>query len=404
MMTTHNEQSLILCIARRDLDDARKTELRRLLQGPIDWKDLVATARRHGLIPLLHRQLSEVETDVPPVEFERIRREALENSQSVLYLITQLRTIINCFVEEKIPLFVFKGPILAQRAYGEISLRQAGDLDLLIHRSHFNRVRSILESLGFQMAPPLTASQQTAHLGFHCEIQFMRDNRFTVVDLHWSLTPKAFPFLVSTEELMERAESLSIAGVDVKTFGLEDLILFQSMHGAKHYWLRLEWISSIAEIIRSNSQIDWTVLIKRSRVARGTRMLALGLHLAREVGEVEIPPEVFAAIDQDGAMKKVAAERMAELFRPQRREYRSLKAVRENLKIMDRKSDVIASLLRAVFVPTISDWETLTLPGSLHLLYYVFRPFRLAGRYTVSVWQTLTSRVGFQTNPASKIR
>lgn len=403
-MTTPNEQSLLLCIARRDLDDARTTELHRLLQGPIDWNDLIETACQHRLIPLLHRHLSTVQTDAPQVELERIRREALENSQSVLYLMAQLRTIINCFDEEKLPLFVFKGPLLAQLAYGELSLRQAGDLDLLIHRRDFNRARSILESLGFQMAPPLTASQQTAHLGFHCEIQFMRDNRFTVVDLHWSLTPKAFPFVVNTEELMERAESLSLAGVGVKTFGLEDLILFQSMHGAKHYWLRLEWISSIAEIIRSNAQIDWALLIKRSRVARGTRMLALGLHLAKEVSEVEIPPEVFEAIDQDGAMKKVAAERMAELFRPQRREYRSVKAVRENLKIMDRKRDVIASLLRAVFVPTISDWETLTLPGSLHLLYYVLRPFRLAGRYAIAVWQTLTSRVGFQTNAASKIR
>ncbi|HEX6728510.1 MAG TPA: nucleotidyltransferase family protein [Pyrinomonadaceae bacterium] len=403
-MTTPNEQSLLLCIARRDLDDARTTELHRLLQGPIDWNDLIETACQHRLIPLLHRHLSAVQTDVRLVELERIRREALENSQSVLYLITQLRTIINSFDEERVPLLVFKGPILAQLAYGEISLRQSGDLDLLIDRSHFNRVRSILESLGFQMAPPLTTSQQTAHLGFHCEIQFMRDNRFTVVDLHWSLTPKAFPFFLSTEELMDRAQSVSLAGVAVRTFAVEDMILFQSMHGAKHHWLRLEWISSLAEIIRANSQIDWTVLIERARVARGVKMLALGMHLAQGVGDVDIPADVFREIDQDGMMKRVAAERIAELFRPQRREYRSVQAVRENLKIMDRKRDVFASLLRALFVPTISDWETLTLPGSLHLLYYVLRPFRLAGRYAVAVWQTLTSRVGFQTNAASKIR
>lgn len=403
-MTLLNEQSLLLCIARRDLNDAQTTELRRLLRGSIDWDYLVAAARQHGLIPLLHRHLSAVQTDVPPVEFARIKQEAVENSQSVLYLVTQLRTVLHRFNEEHLPVLGFKGPILAQLAYGEISLRAAGDLDILIERREFNRARSILELLGFQMTPPLTGAQQTAHLGFHCEIQFLRDNRFTVVDLHWSLTPRVFPFVLNTGELMARAQSVSVAGVTLKTFGLEDLILFQSIHGAKHYWSRLEWISSLAEMIRSHSQIDWPALIERARVARGIRVLALGLYLAQRDGEIGIPQYVFNEIDDDRTMKKIAAERLAELFEPQRRKYRSVKAVRENFKIMDRKTDVIASLLRAAFVPTISDWETLTLPGSLHLFYYVLRPFRLAGRYAVAIWQSLTSRAGFQTKAASKIR
>lgn len=402
-MNNLNEQSLLMCIARRDLDEARTSELRTLLQTPLDWRYLVENARQHGLIPLLHRNLSAVPSDVPSEEFARIRQEAMENSRSVLYLVTQLRIILRRFQEENLPVLAFKGPLLAEQAYGEISLRQAGDLDLLIERREFNRARSILESLGFQMAPPLTATQQNAHLGFHCEIQFMRDNRFTVVDLHWSLTPKAFPFVLNTEELMSRAQSVSLAGVTLKTFGLEDLILFQSIHGAKHYWQRLEWISSLAEVIRSNPQIHWQCLIERARVARGVRILGLGLHLAQRVGEVEIPRSVFNGIDEDGTMKKIAGERLAELFTPQRREYRSMKAVRENLKIMDRKRDVVASLVRALFVPTVSDWETVTLPGSLHLLYYVFRPFRLGARYAAAAWQTLTTRAGFQTKVTTKI-
>jgi Uncharacterised nucleotidyltransferase len=402
-MTIGVEHSVLLLIARRDLNDARSVELCRLLQGSIDWNYLVDTARQHSLLPLLYRHLNGVQTYVPPAEFERIRQETVENSQSVLYLLTQLRTVLNRFHEEHVPVLVFKGPILAQLAYGEISLRAAGDLDLLIERHDFRHARTILESLGFQMAPSLTNAQETAHLGFHCEIQFMRDNRFTVVDLHWSLTPKVFPFVLNTTELITRAQQLPIAGATLKTFGLEDMILFQSMHGAKHYWSRLEWISSLAELIRSHPELDWRVLTNRATLARGVKILALGLHLAERIGEIEIPKHVFNEIDEDRAMARVAEERLAELFKPARGEYQSIKAVRENLKIMDRKRDVFASLLRATFVPTLSDWETLTLPKSLHHFYYVLRPFRLAGSYAAAVWQAFTGRAGLPTN-ASKIR
>ena len=52
-----------------------------------------------------------------------------------------------------------------------------------------------------------------------------------------------------------------------------------------------------------------------------------------------------------------------------------------NLRIMDRKRDALLSALRAIFVPTVPDWEALALPASLHPLYYAFRPLRLSSIY-----------------------
>jgi hypothetical protein len=60
-------------------------------------------------------------------------------------------------------------------AYGEMSLRQAGDIDLLINRRDFTQARLLLESLGYEMTPRLTPAQLSSHLNNHCEIQFMRD-------------------------------------------------------------------------------------------------------------------------------------------------------------------------------------------------------------------------------------
>lgn len=52
-----------------------------------------------------------------------------------------------------------------------------------------------------------------------------------------------------------------------------------------------------------------------------------------------------------------------------------------NFKIMDRKRDALVSALRALFVPTLPDWEALKLPAPLHSLYYAVRPLRLSKTY-----------------------
>ena len=136
----------------------------------------------------------------------------------MLHLIGKQLRVYKLFKENEIPVALFKGPLLAQMAYGEISLRQAGDIDMLIHRQHFDQARLLLESLGYQMFPKLTPAQLASHLNNHCEIQFMRDEWFTVVDLHWDLAPRSFVFKVKADEVMSRLQSVSLAGTDSGNF------------------------------------------------------------------------------------------------------------------------------------------------------------------------------------------
>ena len=60
-----------------------------------------------------------------------------------------------------------------------------------------------------------------------------------------------------------------------------------------------------------------------------------------------------------------------------------------NLRIMDRKRDALVSTLRAIFVPTLPDWQAVSLPAPLHSLYYAFRPLRLSAAYTTSLWRRM---------------
>src|SRR5215216_764372 len=295
----HNpENELICCCARREVDIV---ELRSLAREEINWDYLFATAQAHGLLPLLHKHLTNAAVDLVPGHFlSRLKRESVANSQNVLHLIGKQLRVYKLFKENGIAVALFKGPLLAQMAYGEISLRQAGDIDLLIARQHFNSARKLLESLGYEMSPRLTPAQLASHLSNHCEIQFMRDEWFTVVDLHWELAPRSFVFKVKTDDVMSRLQTVSLAGTPVETFSAEDLVLYQSMHGAKHLWRRLEWISSLAESVKPT--MNWEAVVERAAQARATRMLGLGLRLVEEFSGARIPSYVLTAVDSDCSM------------------------------------------------------------------------------------------------------
>jgi putative nucleotidyltransferase-like protein len=377
---------LLLYIARRDIDH---DQLRGLVRQQIDWDYVIVLAYAHGLLPLLHKHLATAASDLVPAQFlSRLKRESVANSQNVLHLVGKQLRVYKLFKENRIPVALFKGALLAHMGYGEISLRQAGDIDLLINRGDFHQARLLLESLGYEMTPRLTPAQIASHLSNHCEIQFMRDEWFTVVDLHWDLAPRSFVFGVTADEVMSRLQSVSLAGATVETFGAEDLLLYQAMHGAKHLWRRLEWISCLAESLRATPAIDWSRLVDRAAKAHATRILALGLRLVEEFSDVSVPEQVLASTDPNKAMQRMAMQIRAQLFTTFGAA-ESTETNLYNLRIMDRKRDALVSALRSIFVPTLPDWQSLALPASLHSLYYAYRPWRLSKAYTVSFWRRL---------------
>ena len=375
------EEQLLLTVARRELDSRAVAEVRELLRAPLDWDYVLATASSHRLIPLLHKNLATAAADlVPGHVLARLKRESVGNSQSVLHLVGKQLKLHRLLKNSGVRVAIFKGAVLAQMAYGEVSLRQAGDIDMLIDRRHFTETRSVLESLGYEMVPQLTPAQLTSHLAFHCEIPFMRDEWFTIVDLHWGLAPRSFVFGVEADEVMSRLQSVSLAGTTIETFCNEDMVLYQSMHGAKHLWHRLEWIVSLAELIRASKELDWDTVVQRAENAHATRMLALGLRLVGAFSDVEIATRVLSSVDPQGVMKQMAARIREQIFM-RSHNVESTETNLYNFKIMDRKRDALLSTVRSLFVPTLPDWQALTLPATLHPLYYALRPLRLSKSY-----------------------
>ena len=381
------QTEILRCVARRELDSQLRERLCSLMRQEFDWQTLFSRAIKHGVASLLHKHLSTVNPDaIPSALLAETKRAAVENSQSVLFLTSRLLKLHEAFSSNGIQLAIFKGAVLSQLAYGEPSLRRAGDVDVLIRPEDFTKARTLLEELGYVMVPSLTASQLQWHQDFHCEIQFMRDDWFTIVDLHWKLSPKSFYFELDVEDVLSRLQSVEIAGTQIQTFGTEDLILYLSMHGTKHIWHRLEWISSLSEVIGSAPEINWSSLCDRAAQAHASRMLGLGLRLTNEVFGTVVPSSVFATLDARQSLRRLARKIYANIFRAGRGRLSSTDMVLHNFKVMDRKREFLLATIRAIYTPTLSDFDAVTLPDSLNVLYYGLRPLRLSKAYASSLF------------------
>lgn len=388
MMTDmRRENQLLICVARRSVDTATGERIRSLVEQELNWDYLLDSADRHGLMPLLYWHLSSGCPEVMPEDVRiKLKHEFFTNSRWTLYLTSELLRIIKFLEDNGISAVGFKGPLLSLAAYGDITLRQFLDLDILVDKRDFCRTKGLLDSEGYAIDLRLTAAQQSSHLRFDCEVPFSHTDSGCVVDLHWELAPKRFPFSITQEDIFKRLQKIKVGKNGLHTFSNEDLLLFLCVHGAKHLWSRLEWICAVAELVRNSEGIDWTTVVERARNSHSLRRLLLGLMLARDLQpKLDIPAPVFAAVPDCESLQRCAERLRERIFQIKSEKADQTEIFLFHLIAMDRKLDAVIGLLLSMLLPTESDWRFVTLPDALYPLYYVLRPIRLAAEYSAAL-------------------
>jgi Uncharacterised nucleotidyltransferase len=74
----------------------------------------------------------------------------LANVQNSFFLTAELLKLLALFETHSISAVPFKGPILAASVYGNLSLRQFGDLDIFVHKEDIARAARLLVSQGYR--------------------------------------------------------------------------------------------------------------------------------------------------------------------------------------------------------------------------------------------------------------
>jgi len=355
-------------------------EIGRLAAEVREWDSLIAMAREHRVAPLLYRDLAGAAPDIPPSVLALLRRDYEANAFQSLANAIELLALLEAFERESIQAMPFKGVVLGASAYGDLTTRPAGDLDLIVHHRDLERASVILLRRGFELDTPLRANGQPVFDANH-EFQFKRPADGVIVELRWRLE---LVYSRSTRNLgmdwvWPSRRTATLAGAEVPNLGPETALLMLCMHGSKHAWSRLIWIRDVAQLLTACPELDWEASIREASRAGLWRALALGLLLAHRVCGARIPDPVLRKLDADATARRLASHFDDCLFVAPGSDPQG--GVPYWMHLLDFR-DRLHRLLSPEFLrPNEKDIAAVPLPKFLYPLYFLVRPFRiLTGR------------------------
>jgi Uncharacterised nucleotidyltransferase len=362
---------LLRAIVRRPMD---AQQISRLAGNVRDWDSVLELAQEHRVLPMLFSQLANMGPAVPLIVQERLRLEYDRNMFHSLANAVELIAVLKTFEHEMIPAMPFKGVVLGTSIYHDLTTRAAGDLDLLVDYKHLQRATTIILERGYEQTTP-TNADGTPGIPDLYEHRFERPTDGIVLELRWRLTQPRFRRNLDMDWVWLRRRTAVLAGAEVPNMSPDITLLVLCMHGSKHAWSRLLWICDVAQLLNVSPDLDWKEVIREARQSGLWRALALGVLLAHRIGGATVPQSVLRRFESDTTACDLAQHIQEHLFDAPGST--PVSRVPYNIQLLGFHDRVRLFLSPHFLRPNERDRAAIPLPKSLHVLYYLIRPFRI---------------------------
>ena len=358
---------------------AGQGQIRALLAGPMNWDLLLELADEHSVQGLVMKRLEEIEFAGVPMS----AREKLQNRMRAQHLFTlsmtaELFRILEDFSLAKIETILVKGPLISVLAYGDPAVRSYVDLDLLLRHRDIQSATGRMLAMGFAPHVPEATIRAGKIPG---EYLFTRPGTQRIVELHTERTFRYYPKAMRVAELFVRSRRMLLESREVPALSLEDELVLNCVHGAKHFWERLMWVSDVAAVVAGHPEIDWDKARQAAADVGAERMLRVGILLGVTLFGVKPPPAMADDLRKDRMSERLCLQILAWLpyagYEPPLLQRR----VMYRMRIAGGGITGAAYLLRLSLSPTEEDWEEGTEKRRSWLRDAVRRPFRLLRKY-----------------------
>jgi hypothetical protein len=354
--------------------------MRTLLERPVNWDAVIGLAEDHGTASLVYQNLSRLGGIVPAEALDSLRQRYERNVHKSLFLTRELIRILDRVDAIGIEVIPYKGAVLSEIYYGDMALRQSGDMDLFVRKQDLGRIKNAVRDLGYtpRMAVPERAERDYVESGYECTFDSPLGKN--LLELQWALQPRFYAVDFDMAGLFERAVNVTVAGRGVRTPSPEDLLLVLAVHAAKHVWGRLIWLCDIEQILRGEN-LNWDSVQSCAREYGIERILHITLLLAEHFLAMRIPAAMESAIAADRVAQMLADEIAVVVSSGASYDTQQASYFRLMMRLRERRADRVRFLTRLAFTPGPGEWEAVRLPRVLFPLYRVVRVVRLAGRF-----------------------
>ncbi len=339
----------------------------------------IALAEDHGLLPLVADALEKSGAFgvIAPEVLRTIQESRRSHLLFGLGLQAELYRIVERFTSQGLESVPVKGPVLSVQAFGNPSLRQYADIDLLVRHQDVFRAIEIMQELGF--SGEVSAKMATKKIPG--QFLFIREQTRAAVELHTERTLRYFPRPLPIDDFLRQKETILLDGQSIAALRPADTLVFICVHGSKHFWEKLLWIADVAGLVTRRTGLNWEQAFDVAAATGAERMVRLGLLLAVELLGAKIPAEVLEMVYFDKQAESLAAEIRGQLMQKGGPERSAFQRARLRMQLCGNYLRGSRFLLRLAFRPTAEDWEQGETAGSRGWLHSVRRPFRLYKKY-----------------------
>ena len=203
---------------------------------------------------------------------ERLKKGARANALRCLCLTAELIKIMDLSARSGVQAMPYKGPVLAVEAYGDVTLREFDDLDIIVRQRDMAKADEVVKGAGYRPQSSVdfrVAARSSAWFPANT-ITAMKQRRM-IVEFHTEWTLRHFPVRPDLDDMARRLVSVALSGHEIPTFAPEDMLPLLCVHGSKDFWERISWIADISEFVRAHPRLDWESWLPSARenCARG---------------------------------------------------------------------------------------------------------------------------------------
>ena len=270
-----------------------ETFLRRA-PGEMDWEGIARDAAKHGLTPLLSREINRtgMARRLPAGLAARLEEELFGLAARNMMLANELGGILRALQERQLLCAPLRGLDLAERLYGDLTARPMGDLDLLVRKEDLPEVTVILRDLGYREVDRRAGFAQA----FGNTLEFYKDRHgWIVAEPHWTIAYPPFVDRVDMKGVWQRCARGRVAGVETWVLAPEDLLLHLCLHLThRDGTAPLLWFYELDRLVRQEAAaLDWSRLVATAREAGLASLLSGTLTKVGALFDTPLPDPVL---------------------------------------------------------------------------------------------------------------
>jgi hypothetical protein len=350
-----------------------------LAQQPIHWPFLLEIVHHQKVVPLFFRNIETFAGEHLPEKTAAALRAGTEaNTRSCLERSSHLQLLHRLFREQAIDARIFKGIPLSMTAFQDPTLRDLGDIDLLVAERDIFRAGDILRAQGYQRFEPrgqLTPRRLRSYIAHQKDFSY--EHPGMVIDLHWRLFRNQF--LPANAGLAEvGVDWVMVDSEPIPTLPVSRLLLYLCVHGALDGWLRLKWLADIGALLRTMTTVQLAATAEAAAQQQALPELSAACFLSQDMlGDGDSFPMPAGLLDRsDTRVARIVdfGKRLmtSNQYRPVREQISSAQWFLNEFRLHSSWNYRLDLIQRSLFRPRV--WRKFNLPDALFPLYALLSP------------------------------